>query len=109
MTSSRSSQSVLKYPTNLELTPYIRADSRFASSKWETTILCNDISHLLGASLESALFNLILTSELNYLLRNMHTIRALLYFTVACCKSFTHIHQGYVTDISQFTDAYMWH
>ena len=34
---------------------YIRADSRFAPSQWETELLCNDISHCLGASLESAL------------------------------------------------------
>ena len=31
-----------------------RADSRFASSQWETALLCNDVSHWLGASLESA-------------------------------------------------------
>ena len=32
----------------------IRADSRFAPSHWETALLCNDVSHWLGASLESA-------------------------------------------------------
>ena len=31
-------------------------DSRFAPSQWETALLCNDVSHWLGASLESALF-----------------------------------------------------
>ena len=31
-----------------------RADSRFAPSQWET-LLCNDVSHWLGASLELAL------------------------------------------------------
>ena len=30
-------------------------DSRLAPSQWETGLLCNDISHWLGASLESAL------------------------------------------------------
>ena len=35
---------------------YIRADSRFAHSQWETALLCNDVSHWLGASLESALY-----------------------------------------------------
>ena len=30
-------------------------DSRFAPSQWETALLCNDVSHWLGASLESAL------------------------------------------------------
>ena len=29
-----------------------RADSRFAPSQWETTLLCNDVSHCLGANLE---------------------------------------------------------
>ena len=33
-----------------------RADSRFAPSQWETALLCNDVSHWLGASLESALW-----------------------------------------------------
>ena len=31
------------------------ADSRFAPSQWETALLCNDVSHWLGANLESAL------------------------------------------------------
>ena len=35
---------------------YIRADSRFVPSQWETALLCNDVSHWLGASLESALY-----------------------------------------------------
>ena len=32
-----------------------RANSRFAPSQWETTLLCNDVSHWLGTSLKSAL------------------------------------------------------
>ena len=32
-----------------------RADSRFAPSQWETALHSNDVSHWLGASLESAL------------------------------------------------------
>ena len=32
-----------------------RADFRFAPSQWETTLLCNDVSHWLGTNLESAL------------------------------------------------------
>ena len=32
-----------------------RADSRFAPSQWGTALLCNAISHWLGANLESAL------------------------------------------------------
>ena len=36
---------------------YYSADSRFAPSQWETALLCNDVSHWLNASLESALFH----------------------------------------------------
>ena len=32
-----------------------RADSRFVFSQWETVLLCNDVSHWLVASIESAL------------------------------------------------------
>ena len=35
-----------------------RADSRLALSQWETALLCNDVSHWLGANLESALYSL---------------------------------------------------
>ena len=31
-----------------------RADSEFAPSQWETALLCNAVSHWLGANLESA-------------------------------------------------------
>ena len=41
------------YP--LGFADYHRADSRFAPSQWETALLCNAVSHWLGASLESAL------------------------------------------------------
>ena len=33
----------------------VRADSRFVPSQWETALFCNDVSHWLGASLESVL------------------------------------------------------
>ena len=39
--------------TSLKNTRY-RADSKFVPSQWETALLCNNISHWLGASLESA-------------------------------------------------------
>ena len=39
----------------LFFTQSLRVDSRFAPSQWETALLCNDVSHWLGASLESAL------------------------------------------------------
>ena len=35
---------------------FSRADSRFAPRQWETALLCDDVSHWLGANLESALF-----------------------------------------------------
>ena len=38
------------------------ADSRLVPSQWETALLCNDVSHWLGASLESALLLPILLS-----------------------------------------------
>ena len=34
-----------------------RADRRLAPSQWETVVLCNDVSHWLGTSLESTLHN----------------------------------------------------
>ena len=34
---------------------YIRAESRFAPNQWEMALLCNNVSHWLDASLESAL------------------------------------------------------
>ena len=34
---------------------HFKADSRLAPSQWETALLCNDVSHWLGTSLESAL------------------------------------------------------
>ena len=33
----------------------VRANYRFVPSQWETALLCNDVSHWLGANLESAL------------------------------------------------------
>ena len=33
-----------------------RADSRFAPNQCETTLLCNDVSHWLGANLDSTLY-----------------------------------------------------
>ena len=38
---------------------HCRADSRFAPSQWETSLQSNNVSHWLGASLESALYFLI--------------------------------------------------
>ena len=35
---------------------YCRAESRFAPGQWATALLCNDVSHWLGANLEPALY-----------------------------------------------------
>ena len=43
----------------------LRADSRFAPSQWEAVLLCNNVSHWLGASLEWALLQLKQTLENN--------------------------------------------
>ena len=49
-------ETLTTFCTFIRLDPdmHTRADSRFASSKWETVLLGNDVSHWLGASLESA-------------------------------------------------------
>ena len=39
---------------------YIRADSRFAPSQWETSLQSNGVSHWLGANLKSALYMVVL-------------------------------------------------
>ena len=47
----------------------LRADSRFAPSQWEMALLCNDVSHWLGANLESTLIlveKTLTESELKY-------------------------------------------
>ena len=47
-----------QYGQHLQAFSHSRADSRFAPSQWETALRCNyhdDVSHWLGASLESAL------------------------------------------------------
>ena len=42
-----------KWPVTCRLID--KADPRFVPSKWETTLLCNDVSHWLGENLESAM------------------------------------------------------
>ena len=37
---------------------YYRANSRFASSQWDTTLQSNAVSHWLGTSLKSALYSI---------------------------------------------------
>ena len=45
-----------KRNTSLHFPFILRADSRLAPSQRETALLCNDVSHWLGANLESLLF-----------------------------------------------------
>ena len=42
-------------PTGPAHQSVIKAGSRFVPNQWETSLLCNDVSHWLGANLESAL------------------------------------------------------
>ena len=44
------------YFTGTGAVKWFRADSRFAPCQWETSLHCNDVSHWLGANLESALW-----------------------------------------------------
>ena len=37
-----------------DVSHWLGAKSRFAPSQWETVLLCNDVTHWLGANLESA-------------------------------------------------------
>ena len=46
---------VLGHMQQVRTGSWYRADSRLAPSQWETALLCNDVSHWLGSSLESAL------------------------------------------------------
>ena len=53
-----------------------RADSRSATSQWEMALLCNDVSHWLGANLESALW--IIYFKTNHI--NMATLKSRFMF-----------------------------
>ena len=48
----------LEYHFLERMKEYLRDDSRFASSQWNTALLCNDVSHWLGANLKSVLYSL---------------------------------------------------
>ena len=47
---------LLVWPRGMLAGFYNRPDSRFAPSQWETALLCNAVSHWLGASLQFALY-----------------------------------------------------
>ena len=66
----------------------LRADSRFAPSQWETALLCNNASHWLGASLESAQYTYrISTWRLVYTQSIISTFSIILYTSRITCPS----------------------
>ena len=48
-------RNIMKTRGTSNINDIYRADSRLAPSQWETALFCNDVSHWLGANLESAL------------------------------------------------------
>ena len=66
-----------------------RADSRFAPSQWETALLCNDVSHWLGANLETAP-----SSDLTKYLgtNNKHRNNGCRDLVPHCAWRFSHVH-----------------
>ena len=67
-----------------------RGDSRFATSQWEMALLCNDVFHWLGASLESAL-------EYHWVLKQVqisekhHIFRIQMYCVIWCINKWISI------------------
>ena len=55
---------------------HARDGSRFVPSQWEKALLCNDVSHWLGASLESALRakQIVLPPEMGVITKNIISI-----------------------------------
>ena len=74
----------------------MRADSRFVSNQWETALLCNVVSHWLGASLESVLTM--------HMLRCETTIEAILYWFTVSFSMYTTIMQR-TTILREMLDA----
>ena len=70
---------VITYPCCLQFCPYcydmFRADSRFVPSQWETTLLCNNVSHWLSASLESTLHAVMCGNLHVVMCGNLHVVR----------------------------------
>ena len=66
----------------------IRDDSRIAPSQWETVLLCNTVSHWLGASLESALIMICARKLRQFMvLIDIHGINRYYLWTVICVKN----------------------
>ena len=88
-----------------------RADSRFTPSQWETALLCNDVSHWLGAILESTpkcftiigphgIYFLFLFLFQIYLYRVNHSVT--LFFHGALLQSKTHKHKNTYIHIHKY-------
>ena len=62
-----------------EMSKQYRPDSRFVPNQWETALLCNDVSHWLGANLEYAIFQCFAeeTAEVKYIWAFCATIQVL--------------------------------
>ena len=60
------------------MTPTIRADSRCSPSQWETVLLCNQVSHWLGRSLESALHHALLVMCCSIVSENIFSLSIVL-------------------------------
>ena len=73
------------------------ADSRFAPSQWETALLCNDVSHWLGASLESALIRCVVVIETMYTIHCQCLLgNVLLQYTVLFIAIWQLLHICYI-------------
>ena len=66
---------------------YYRADSRFVHSQWEMALLCNDISHWLGANLESALYYTITEQYFDGLVQDCSNSSALALELLQSCTN----------------------
>ena len=75
-----------------------RADSRFAPSQWETALLCNNVSHWLGANLESALLTQECWLQCINLLLNIHVTVVQDYRP----QYFMNLHHIYYTYLSYY-------
>ena len=74
---------------------FCRADSRLVPSQWETTLLCNDVSHWLGANLDSALCS-VCTKLIILVLFYVYKRVSILFNFVLCVGKTGHLFLLYV-------------
>ena len=95
---------------NIGWTQYMcRADSRFAPSQWETALLCNDVSHWLGASLESALHVWFKTIDDRSWVLGLPHLMFTLHYGVSVLRTLQKIRalSQYKDDLSWYGDSYI--